>query len=402
MSSVCGVQFVGPLEGYAKGFADELSRTGYTRGSMRYRLLLMAHLSRWLDEERPDPGALTLSRVEEFLVVRRTEGCSLYRSPLALVPLLDYLESVGVDVARAVAEPTPVDVLVERYENYLTGERGLATSTVGIYVGAIRPLLVGCMVGDSLNVGQLTAGDVTAFILEVARKQQPGKARTTATALRSLLRFLYVKGLMASSLVGAVPSVASWRLAPLPRGLEPDEVKRLLAACDRCTTAGRRDFAILLLLVRLGLRAGEVAGLDLGGIDWRVGEIVVFGKGDRRRRLPLPKDVGQAVVGYLERGRPATAQGRTVFVRLKAPHRRLTSDAVSEVVFAAGQRAGLGTVRAHRLRHTVATQTLAAGGSLIEIGQLLGHHKTSTTAIYAKVDRAALRELARPWPGGTP
>ncbi len=402
MSSVCGVRFVGPLERYAKGFASELSRTGYTRGSMHYRLLLMAHLSRWLDEERLDPGALTPSRVEEFLVVRRAEGYSLYRSPLALAPLLDYLESVGVDVPRAVAEPTPVDVLVERYENYLTGERGLATSSVGCYVGVIRPLLVGCVVGASSDVGRLTAGDVTAFMLEVARKQQPGKARTTATALRSLLRFLHVKGLMTSSLVGAVPSVASWRLAPLPRGLEPDEMKRLLASCDRRTTAGRRDFAILLLLTRLGLRAGEVAGLDLGDIDWRVGEIVVFGKGDRRKRLPLPNDAGQAVVGYLERGRPATAQGRSVFVRLKAPHRRLTSGAVSEVVFAAGQRAGLGTVRAHRLRHTVATQTLAAGGSLIEIGQLLGHRKTLTTAIYAKVDRAALRELARPWPGGTP
>ncbi len=402
MSSVCGVRFVGPLERYAKGFAGELSRTGYTRGSMHHRLLLMAHLSCWLDEERLDPGALTPSRVEEFLVVRRAEGYSLYRSPLALAPLLDHLESVGVVVPRAVEEPTPVDVLVERYENYLTGERGLASSTVGIYVGVIRPFLTGCLVGDRLNVGQLTAGDVTGFMLEVARKQQPGKARTTATALRSLLRFLHVKGLVAPSLVGAVPSVASWRLAPLPRGLEPDEVKRLLATCDRRTAAGRRDFAILLLLVRLGLRAGEVAGLRLDDIDWRVGEIVVFGKGDRRKRLPLPNDVGQAVVGYLERGRPATAQGRSVFVRLKAPHRRLTSDAVSEVVFAAGQRAGLGTVRAHRLRHTVATQTLAAGGSLIEIGQLLGHRKTLTTAIYAKVDRAALRELARRWPGGTP
>ena len=182
---------------------------------------------------------------------------------------------------------------------------------------AIRPLLAGCLVGDRLNVGELTAGDVTGFMLEVARKQQPGNAQTTASALRSLLRFLHVKGLVASSLVGAVPSVASWRVAPLPRGLEPDEVKRLLATCDRRTTAGRRDFAILLLLVRLGLRAGEVAGLRLDDINWRVGVIVVSGKGDRRRRL-------------------------------------------------------------------------------------LGHRRVLTTAIYAKVDRAALRELARPWPGGTP
>ena len=308
---------MGPLERYAEGFVGELSRIGYTRGSMRDRLLLMADLSCWLHEERLDPGALTPSRVKEFFVVRRAAGYSMYRSPGALVPLLDYLESVGVVVMCVVAEPTPIDLLVERYRNYLIGERGLALSTVRIYVRAIRPLLAGCLVGDRLNVGELTAGDVTGFMLEVARKQQPGNAQTTASALRSLLRFLHVKGLVASSLVGAVPSVASWRVAPLPRGLEPDEVKRLLATCDRRTTAGRRDFAILLLLVRLGLRAGEVAGLRLDDINWRVGEIVVSGKGDRRRRL-------------------------------------------------------------------------------------LGHRRVLTTAIYAKVDRAALRELARPWPGGTP
>jgi site-specific recombinase XerD len=367
---------------------------------MCHLLLLMAHLSRWLDEERLDPGALTAPRVEEFFVVRRASGYSMYRSPAALTPLLDYLGSVGVVVPCVMAEPTPVDVLIERFENYLTGERGLALSTVRGYVRAIRPLLAGLTRGDRLNVGQLTAGDVTGFMLEVAREQRPGKAQTTATALRSLLGFLHVKGLVASSLVGAVPSVASWRLAPLPRGLEPDEVNRLLAACDRRTTAGRRDFAILLLLVRLGLRAGEVAGLGLDDINWRVGEIVVFGKGDRLERLPLPNDAGRAVVGYLKRGRSATAQGRTVFVRLKAPHRQLTSEAVSKVVFSAGRRAGLATVRAHRLRHTVATQTLAAGGSLVEIGQLLRHRKVLTTAIYAKVDRAALKGLARPWPGG--
>ena len=400
MSSVRGVRFTGPLERYAEGFAGELSRAGYTSGSAKRRLRLMAHLSRWLDEERLDPAALTPTRIEAFLVTRRAAGYSLYRSPAALAPLLEYLERVGVVVPVAVAEPTPVDVLVGRYEDYLTSERGLAWSSVRLYVRAIRPLLRGRLVGDRLDLAGLTAADVTGFMLEVARERRPGKAQTTATALRSLLGFFHVKGLVASSLAGAVPSVASWRLAPLPGGLEPGEVDRLLAGCDRRTTAGRRDSAILLLLVRLGLRAGEVAGLGLDDINWRVGEIIVCGKGDRRERLPLPNDVGRELVGYLERGRPATAQGRSVFVRLKAPHRRLTSEAVSMVVFAAGRRAGLGTVRAHRLRHTVATQTLAAGGSLVEIGQLLRHRKVLTTAIYAKVDRAALRDLARPWPGG--
>jgi integrase/recombinase XerD len=220
------------------------------------------------------------------------------------------------------------------------------------------------------------------------------------TALRSLLGFLHVEGILQKSLVAAVPSAASWRLAGLPRGLKPNEVQRLLAAPDRRTRIGRRDFAVLMLLIRLGLRAGEVAALTLDDINWRAGELMVRGKGDRRERLPLPDDVGQALVGYLQRGRPATALTRHVFIRVRAPHGPMTTGAVSHAVFAAGRRAGLGTVRAHRLRHSAATQLLAAGAPLIEIGQLLRHRSQLTTAIYAKVDTEALRCLARPWPGG--
>jgi integrase/recombinase XerD len=220
------------------------------------------------------------------------------------------------------------------------------------------------------------------------------------TALRSLLGFLGVKGLAAVSLVDAVPSVAGWRLAGLPKGLEPGEVARLLASCDRRTSVGRRDLAILTLLVRLGLRAGEVAGLSLEDVDWRAGQLMVHGKANRIAQLPLPVDVGEAMVAYLRRGRPATAQGRSVFVRVRAPHRALTPAGVSAVVFAAGQRAGLGELRAHRLRHTAATGLLRAGASLTEVGQVLGHRQPLTTAIYAKVDDDALRVLARPWPAG--
>jgi integrase/recombinase XerD len=155
-----------------------------------------------------------------------------------------------------------------------------------------------------------------------------------------------------------------------------------------------------MLLVRLGLHTSEVAALELDDIDWRAGELVVVGKGDRRERLPLPDDVGQALVGYLQRGRPTTAQGRRVFVRVRAPHGAMTTGAVSHVVFAAGRRAGLGTVRAHWLRHTAATQLLAAGAPQVEIGQLLRHRSQLTTAIYAKVDHEALRTQARPWPAG--
>ncbi len=221
----------------------------------------------------------------------------------------------------------------------------------------------------------------------------------TVTALRSLLRWLHVERLIGRSLVGAVPTAAGWRLSGLPRALEPGEVGGLLASCDRATGPGRRDFAILTLLARLGLRAGEVACLGLDAVDWRAGELIVVGKGRRAERLPLPVDVGEAITAYLTHGRPATAQDRRVFVRVKAPHCGLTTGGVTQVVVSAARRAGLGQIHAHRLRHTAATEMLRAGAPLAEIGQVLRHRTALTTAIYAKVDRDALRQLARPWPG---
>jgi integrase len=221
------------------------------------------------------------------------------------------------------------------------------------------------------------------------------------TALRSLLGFLHVEGLIARPLAQLVPSVAFWRLQGLPRGLDPEQVDRLLASCDTSTVAGRRDLAILLLLVRLGMRRGEVAPLRLDDIDWRAGELLVRGKGPRVERLPLPTDVGQAVAAYLRDGRPVgAADCRAVFMRLKAPRRAMTPAGITWVVVAAGRRAGLGDLSPHRLRHTAASELLRRGAPLCEIGQLLRHRTELTTTIYAKVDRDRLRGLALPWPGG--
>jgi integrase/recombinase XerD len=226
-----------------------------------------------------------------------------------------------------------------------------------------------------------------------------GTAKLTVTALRSLLGFLHVDGVIGRSLISAVPSVSGRRLVGLPQGLDPDHVRRLLASYDTATSCGCRDFAVLTILVRLGLRASEVAKLQLGDIDWRAGEIVVRGKNNCTDRLPLPTDVGEAVAAYLRQGRPATAHGRTVFVRRQAPHHALTSGAMTHIVARTARRCGLGRIHAHRMRHTAATLMLRAGASLREIGQLLRHRRAITTAIYAKVDREALRSIARPWPG---
>lgn len=400
MVHVHRVGFVGPLAAYAQGFAGELARLGYPFESAQQQLRLVAHLSRWMAAEGLDAAALTPPRVQAFLTARRAAGYSVYWTPEALAPLVNYLHALGVIAPAPIRELAPSEQLLQRYRLYLLEQRDLAEQSVLVYLTVLRPFVTRLEDDGGLHLASLTAGKVADFLLEVAGEQRPGKAASTASALRSLLRFLYLDGVLPCSLEQAVPTVASWRLKPLPRGLEPDQFQRLVASCDRTTVAGRRDAAILLLLGRLGMRAGEVAGLTLEDLDWRAGEIVVLGKGARRDRLPLPDDVGQAVADYLRHARPATAQGRAVFIRLNAPHRGISSEAVSMAVATASNRAGLGSVRAHQLRHTAATNTLAAGGGLGEIGQLLRHRKLFTTAIYAKVDQAALRCLARPWPTG--
>jgi site-specific recombinase XerD len=279
-------------------------------------------------------------------------------------------------------------------------ERGLSVITARVYIDAVRPFLAGRVSADGrrLDLWGIRAGDVVVFVVGRCPALSRGAAKQTTTALRSLLAYLHVGGEIARPLAGAVPSVAGWRLVGLPKGLEPDQVQALLVSCDRGTVNGCRDFTILTTLVRLGLRAGEVAALSLDDVNWRAGEITVRGKGDCCERLPLPADVGEAMSVYLRDRRPAGAE-RALFVRIKAPHGPLTSGAVSSIVSAAARRAGLGFVGAHRLRHTVATEMLRAGASLPEIGQVLRHRHMSTTAIYAKTDREALREIARPWPG---
>ncbi len=266
----------------------------------------------------------------------------------------------------------------------------------------IRPFVAARAVAGGLDWSALTGSQVNAFVRHACQKRSRGSASLLIVALRSLLNYLHVEGLLARPRAETVPAVAYSRLAGLPRSLPPRDVERMLAACDRRTPAGRRDFAMLTLLARLGLRAGEVRTLELDDIDWRAGEFRVRGKGNRRERLPLPREVGRAIATYLRRGRPEAAQGRTVFVRVRAPHRPLTSGGVTRAVASAALRVGLTGVTAHWLRHTLATEMIRAGASLPEIAQVLRHRRLVTTAIYAKVDREGLRQLARTWPGDMP
>jgi site-specific recombinase XerD len=393
----------GPLGPFAARFVSSLLTQGYQHPTALIQIRLFAQLSAWLLEEGLEPGQLGTREVERFLAARREAGATRYASAKALHAMLTYLRQEGVvSVSPVVAPSGPVEVMLDRYRQYLRRERGLVASTAGLYVYLVRPFVSGRLSLDGLTIewGSLRAADVIGFVVARTPQQSRGAAKLTVTALRSLLGFLHLDGQIAHPLTGAVPSVAEWRLAALPKGLTPREIQALVASCDRRERTGRRDFAVLTMLVRLGLRAGEVAALGLDDIDWRTGTIVVHGKGDHVEQLPLPNDVGDAVVGYLRRGRPMTAMDRRLFVRVKAPHRALSSSGVTGIVAAAAHRAGLGRVHAHRLRHTAAMQLLRAGASFPEIGQLLRHRQTQTTAIYAKVDRAALRTIAPSWPGG--
>ncbi len=362
----------------------------------------MAHLSRWLEAQELGPSALDEHVTGQFLAARRADGYAALRSVRAVTPLLVYLRGLGVvPLPRMPVPQTPADRLAARFGEYLAAERGLAGESIRSYTGVARRFLADTALGDDGGAEGVTAAEVTGFVRRECARRGVASAKATVTGLRSLLRFLYLDGQVSAPLTGAVPSAACCQLAALPRAVSPAELARLMGSCDRDSAAGRRDFAILVLLARLGLRAGEVAGLDLADICWRQGEIIVRGKGSRRDILPLPADAGEAVAGWLAGGRPRDAACPAVFVRLPSPHGRLASGSVSYVVRRACARAGVTAAGAHRLRHSAAAGMLAAGGTLAEIGQVLRHAQPGTTAIYAKADVLALSPLARPWPGGS-
>ena len=393
------VRMVEPLAPYAPGFERELRSRGYTQLSAVWQLRLMAHVSRWLASEGLGIAAFTPERAEEFCAVRRREGYTALLTVRALAPLQEFLRGQGVlpECAPAPAPAGEEERLLARYRDHLADERGLVPAVVSRYLKAAA-LFLDKFPGAAVGQPEPDAAAVSGFCtLELPRRSRAGAAEL-ATALRSFLRFLHVEGLVGAPVAQAVPAVANRKGQGLPRALPPATVARLLASCDRRTRLGRRDYAMLMLLARLGLRAGEVASMSLDDIGWRAGELTVHGKGGRDDRLPLPSDVGAALAAYL-RIRPRV-RTRAVFVRANAPIGSLSPRGVAWAVYNACDRSGVPRAGAHRLRHSLATQMLAAGSSLAEVGQVLRHARVATTAIYAKVDHRALDALVLPWPGG--
>lgn len=392
------VRFTGPLESFAPGLREELVRLGYARTSAAMLLQFAAHLSRWLDGQGLGLGDLTGPVIDRFVVERR-RTYTHHVSVGGLAPILGYLRGLGVAPGPVpVAAVLPADVLLDRFARYLTEQRALTGPVVVAYCHWVGPFTQVVLFPDDVDrVAVLTAADVSRFLAARLPAMTRKSAQMTTTSVRSLLRFMHTQGLVASPLAEVVPAVASWRLSGLPQALASDQVQALLDACDRTSAVGRRDIAVITLLRRLGLRCAEVAAMELSDIDWRAGTLTIHGKGSRTDRLPLPVDVGEAVVEYLRRGRPRTG-ARTVFVRAVAPFTPLDRVSITCIVARAARRAGLGTVHAHRLRHTAATETLNAGASLQEVAQLLRHASVATTVIYAKTDRNRLAQIARPWP----
>lgn len=389
---------LGPLAPYADGFVVELVERGYRTRSVGGQLELMGHLSRWLGEQGVEPDGLTPGMAERFLEVRR-EGDFSLKSWRALDPLVGYLRGLGAVPKLAASADSPVDRLLADYRDYLLRERGLTAGSVAHWERIARLFLAERTEPLEDALQRLSTAEVTGFV--VAQCGPGGRSGASAkiltSGLRSLLRYLHLTGRVPIPLAQAVPRAAGWRLSSLPRALEAEQVQRLLASCDSSRVVGRRDLAILLLLARLGLRACEVARLRLDDIDWRAGEVTIRGKGSTTERLPLPHEPGEALVSYLRDGRPQ-ADFREVFLSVLAPLRPLSPAAVVGVVGYACDRAGMERVGPHRLRHTLASDLLRAGTPLAQIAPILRHASVATTAIYAKIDREALRALARPWP----
>lgn len=397
---------VGPLSPYIDTFAQLLLEQGYANWTIIDKLRVLAKFSQWLECRQLDVGALDEQQVTAFIhQLHQRERRTYHGDHTTLRMFLEHLRSCGIlTIPAPKVEENTLALLERDFAQYLREQRGLSAATLHNYLPFARCFLSERFGQGAVALKQLSATDVTEFVLRHAPRLSPACAKLMVTALRSFFRFLHQRGELDTDLANAVPTVAHWHLSPLPKYLEPEQVEQLLQSCDQSTTIGQRDHTVLLLLARLGLRAGEVVQLSLEDIDWHVGLLTVRGKGSQVDQLPLPMDIGEALAAYLRQGRPACAT-RRVFVRMRAPHVGFASSAaIDSIVRRALKRAGLTPLHqgAHLLRHSLATRMLRQGASLTEIGQVLRHRLLQTTEIYAKIDQASLGTLAQPWPGGAP
>ncbi|MCK5036319.1 MAG: tyrosine-type recombinase/integrase [Candidatus Sabulitectum sp.] len=393
----------GLLKKYISNFATRLTTQGYPRKSIEYKVRLVAYFGEWVSQQNLNLEALSQKIVEEFLLHRSCKWIIRTGDTGTLIRFIEYLQECGVYSSRSKQlQPAQELPIKQRFKRYLDRERGLVQSTVIRYLFSAQQFLSATFGEGLIRLEELCTANVTDFILLYAKDKTPHTVCVMVTALRSFFRFLRFEGVIEVDLAGAALTVPNRRLTEVPKSLEPDDVDTLLNCSKREGEIGLRDYAILLLLSRLGLRAGEVVSLTLDDLDWDSGQITVHGKGLRTMQLPIPQDVGNALASYLRHGRPICSD-RHVFIRSRAPRVGFsTSMAICNVVRRALTRADLSPARkgAHLLRHSLAVRMLRSGASLAQIGDVLGHQSPSTTEIYAKVDFGSLHELAMPWPVG--
>jgi integrase/recombinase XerD len=392
----------GPGGALLEGFAGALSGAGYAQITARRHLRAAEHFVDWAARHKLWPTDVTAQVVDRFTCHVSRCRCAGYghsdRSLIHSVRLfVRHLEESGTIRVATAPSPRADPPFLAAFRAWMHQQRGTCDGTLDNYGIHIRELL-GRVGGEP---GKLDARTLRQFVLEGSHTCGWAAAKKRTTALRMFLRFLIAGGHCASSLDGAIPVLAHWRLASLPRYLPAEDVERLIASCDLRSPVGTRDRAILLLLARLGFRAGDIVQLRLTDLDWKGAWIRVCGKGRRQSRLPMTQEVGKALVVYLKTSRPATSTD-CVFVRSRAPFLGFRSHcAVSVIVDRAFCRAGVtrpSRGAAHLLRHSVATSMLRHGASLQDVAALLRHRSIATTQIYAKVDVAALGTIAQPWP----
>ena len=394
----------GPFADHIDDFVEGLTEQGYGLKNLPSRLGPISDFNRWLIAKRYSLEDLDESRIEEFIRyrVKRRPGSVRAGNIFTVNLLIAHLRDRRClpPACPLPSENGEIQELILSYVQYLRGERGLCDSSIERFSNIARDFLLEVFETGEVCLERVTRRDILGFITRCGERFSSRGTQLVATALRSLLRFLVTTGAIASELAECIPSVRGWRAAHLPEFLTDKEVKQLLRTCDRRTAKGLRNYAMLLIMLRLGLRASEVLHLKLDDIDWRGGIIAVQGKRGRVETLPLPHDVGEALVAYIRRARPQCSS-RNLFIRIRAPRRELNdSRSIGTIVRRALVAAGINSQSkgAHLLRYTAATRTLRQGAALFEVGDLLRHRSVDTTALYAKVDVTRLSEIATPWP----
>jgi site-specific recombinase XerD len=395
--------YEGPLGIHIDLYAAQLLKEGHCRQSAWRCLRVVSDFSHWLERKRISLAEVDERTVERYQEFRSRNRCPFLSDQPALNRLLTVLRGIDAIRPKRPAALSPGDVIFEQFRRYLSQERGLACGTIARHELVVRRFVRERCEDESKRFRTLTAADILGFIKHHAGDGSPRSAQIMCNTLREFMRYLHYRGYIRTDLAASVPAIRRWRLASLPEYLLPGQVQKVLNACDRRSAIGRRDYAILLMLARLGLRANEIATLTLDDVDWQAGQLSVQAKGRQRAQLPLPHEVGSAVATYLQNGRPQS-DSRRLFLRDLAPHAGFTSSGgISMIAAAALKRAGIQGVAhkgSHLFRHSLATALLRAGASLTEIGQVLRHQDHDTTRIYAKVDIDSLRVLSLRWPGG--